>query len=202
MNGLFLRYTQGKIHVKVCSISRWRGGNDNEYWKAKDETTNNAHIGHYCGRWTEGLGTRKFALTRSSSSSRVAPSLGKRPLWNHGQNHARHGRKTRNIQREATCATRRPSSLPDLIKSVCIHDFCQHHSSYFLLDLVPQETRRFPRSPKLQRPRSCRQNLLLLVSWESTWFSSCYSFAVGMIVIPRNKFWKAVSYTSRKLGCY
>lgn len=93
------------------------GGNDNEYWKAK-ETTNNAHIGHYCGRWTEGLGTRKFALTRSSSSSRVAPSLGKRPLWSHGQNNARHGRKTRNIQREATCATRRPSSLPDLIKSV------------------------------------------------------------------------------------
>lgn len=30
--------------------------------------------------WGEGLGMRKFALTRSNSSSRVECSLGKRPL--------------------------------------------------------------------------------------------------------------------------
>lgn len=76
------------------------------------------------GRWAVGLGTRKFALTRSSSSSRVALSLGKRPLWSHGQNYARQGRKMGNVQREATCAIRRPSSLLGLIKSALGPRFC------------------------------------------------------------------------------
>ena len=61
-----------------------------------------------------GLGTCRFALTRSSSSSRVALSLGKRPLWNVVSWHATWDEE-KHIQPEATSSSRRLSSARGLI---------------------------------------------------------------------------------------
>ena len=104
----------------------WRGNNDatrghdksrsTKIPKTSEERNQLYAFAGYCELWGEGLGMRKFALTRSRSSSRVECSLGKRPLWGiivsflyatwNGEKH---------VQREAIFSAHRPSSLLDLI---------------------------------------------------------------------------------------